>query len=241
MQSHEEDIDTEVLFNDRITVVAGLENPWSRRRKVHLSELADEPWVLPPADTPVGVLVAELFRARGLTFAPRGMARGSVHLVCSLVASGPFLGLMPDSSVALWLKSSAVQDFARKIVHPAFAGRDHDPQESNDQPGGATIHRSHPRTREAAGEAKAIKSCPDVARSGPPETSAIWRLSDEVTSTSERATTAIAADAPQVSASSASILSAMSIVLLRPISLKCRSRKRRVARWPSLRNVSKYS
>ena len=46
-QSHEEDIDTEVLFNDRITVVAGLENPWSRRRKVHLSELADEPWVLP--------------------------------------------------------------------------------------------------------------------------------------------------------------------------------------------------
>src|SRR5262252_2075001 len=34
VQSHEEDIDTEVLFNDRITVVAGLENPWSRRRKI---------------------------------------------------------------------------------------------------------------------------------------------------------------------------------------------------------------
>jgi DNA-binding transcriptional LysR family regulator len=96
-QSHEDDIDTEVLFNDRITVVAGLENPWSRRRKIHLSELADEPWALPPADTPVGVLVAELFGARGLKFAPRGMARGSVHLVCSLVASGAFLGLMPNS------------------------------------------------------------------------------------------------------------------------------------------------
>jgi DNA-binding transcriptional LysR family regulator len=25
------------------------------------------------------------------------MARGSVHLVCSLIASGPFLGLMPNS------------------------------------------------------------------------------------------------------------------------------------------------
>jgi DNA-binding transcriptional LysR family regulator len=53
-QSHEEDIDTEVLFNDRVVIVAGLENPWSRRRKVGLSELADEPWAMPPADTPVG-------------------------------------------------------------------------------------------------------------------------------------------------------------------------------------------
>jgi DNA-binding transcriptional LysR family regulator len=96
-QSHEEDIDTEVLFNDRVVIVAGLENPWSRRRKVGLSELADEPWAMPPADTPVGGVVAELFRARGLKFPPRGMARGSVHLACSLIASGPFLGFLAVS------------------------------------------------------------------------------------------------------------------------------------------------
>jgi DNA-binding transcriptional LysR family regulator len=97
VQSREEDIDTEVLFNDRTIVVSGLENPWSRRRKVDLSELADEPWIMPPADTPVAVLVAELFRARGLKFPLRGMARGSVHLVCALIASGPFLGIFPHS------------------------------------------------------------------------------------------------------------------------------------------------
>jgi DNA-binding transcriptional LysR family regulator len=96
-QSHEEDIDTEVLFNDRVVIVAGLENPWSRCRKVGLSELADEPWAMPPADTPVGGVVAELFRARGLKFPPRGMARGSVHLACSLIASGPFLGFLAVS------------------------------------------------------------------------------------------------------------------------------------------------
>jgi len=97
VQSHEEDIDTEVLFNDRITVVAGSKNPWSRRRKIDLSELADEPWIMPPADTPVGVLIADLFRARGLKFPPRGMARGSVHLAFALIASGPFLGIFPRS------------------------------------------------------------------------------------------------------------------------------------------------
>src|SRR5262249_46414127 len=38
-----------------------------------------------------------------------------------------------------------------------------------------------------------------------------------------------------------SSVSARSIVLRRPMSSKCASRKRRVARWPSLRSISKYS
>ena len=190
-QSHEEDIDTEVLFNDRITVVAGLENPWSRRRKVHLSELADEPWVLPPADTPVGVLVAELFRARGLKFPPRGMARGSVHLVCALVASGPFLGIFPNSLLRFGANLPPLKILPVELSMPPLPVGIMTLKKPDDQPGGAAIHRPRPRTREAAGEAKAIGSCPDVARSGPPETSAIWRLSDGVVQTSaiDRATT----------------------------------------------------
>jgi DNA-binding transcriptional LysR family regulator len=96
-QSDEEDIHTEILFHDRIVVVAGLQNRLSRRRKVELSELADEPWVLPPLDSPVGVHIANIFRATGLRFPPRGSARGSVHLLCALVASGPFLGILPNS------------------------------------------------------------------------------------------------------------------------------------------------
>ena len=95
--SEEADIHTEVLFHDHTVVVAGSQNRWSRRRKVELSELVDEPWVMPPADSPAGVLVADAFRARGLRFPPRGLARGSVHLLCALVASGPFLGIFPGS------------------------------------------------------------------------------------------------------------------------------------------------
>ena len=140
VQSHEEDIDTEVLFNDRITVVAGLKNPWSRRRKVHLSELADEPWIMPPADTPVGVLVAELFHARGLKFPPRGMARGSNSPGLRAHRERTFPRDFSPFSVALRLKSSTAQDFACGIAHAAVADRDHDPQETDDQPRGATIH-----------------------------------------------------------------------------------------------------
>ena len=39
-----EDIDQEVLFDDPLVVVAGMENPWARRRKIKLAELVNEPW-----------------------------------------------------------------------------------------------------------------------------------------------------------------------------------------------------
>ena len=50
----EEDIHVEILFHDRIMIVAGPKSKWARRRKIELSELADEPWVLPRHDSTVG-------------------------------------------------------------------------------------------------------------------------------------------------------------------------------------------
>ena len=99
--STEEDIDTEVLFHDRIVVVAGSQTRWARRRDIKLPELANEPWVLPPVDSPVGVLLADVFRASGAGFPPKGVARGSIHLLCALLASGPFLGIFPSSFLRL--------------------------------------------------------------------------------------------------------------------------------------------
>src|SRR5262249_59994766 len=47
--------------------------------------------------SPVGTLLADIFRERGIPFPPKGRARGSVHLICALIASGPFLGIFPGS------------------------------------------------------------------------------------------------------------------------------------------------
>jgi DNA-binding transcriptional LysR family regulator len=97
VQSDEDDIFTEILFHDRLVVVTGSQNRWSRRRQVKLSELADEHWVLPPPDSPVGILIADVFRSHGFRFPPKGVAMGSVHLIRALVASGPSLGIFPSS------------------------------------------------------------------------------------------------------------------------------------------------
>jgi DNA-binding transcriptional LysR family regulator len=91
----ESDIQTQILYQDRLFVVAGLHSRWKTRRKVDLAELANEPWGLPSSDTSAGLLVREAFRARGISL--RGAATGSPHLLLHLLAKGPFLVALPES------------------------------------------------------------------------------------------------------------------------------------------------
>src|SRR5262245_24305168 len=52
----------EHLFDDSVVVVAGSQSPWTRRRKIDLAELINEPWTLPPPDSDPGALTVEAFR-----------------------------------------------------------------------------------------------------------------------------------------------------------------------------------
>ncbi|SRR5216683_4151314 len=96
-QQIDEDVVAETLFHERTYVVAGLKNPWTRRRKINFAELAGEPWALPPHDTMVESIFSEAFRANGLKYPSRGVAFGAIHLHTALVANGPFLAMWPAS------------------------------------------------------------------------------------------------------------------------------------------------
>jgi DNA-binding transcriptional LysR family regulator len=96
-QSIETDIAPEILFHDRTFVVASPQSKWSRRRKIQLADLADETWALSPPDTLIGSVIAEAFRASGLDPQPESVATGSIHLQTALLASGPFLVVIPGS------------------------------------------------------------------------------------------------------------------------------------------------
>jgi DNA-binding transcriptional LysR family regulator len=46
-----DDLVVESLFDDDIVAVAATQNPWTRRRRIDLAELVNEPWTLPSHDT----------------------------------------------------------------------------------------------------------------------------------------------------------------------------------------------
>jgi DNA-binding transcriptional LysR family regulator len=79
----------ENLFSDPFVVAAGARNPWTRRRRIQLAELVNEPWVLLPFDTLIGALVAAGFRASGVE-PPR-----------ATVFTGRFLSALPSFSLHL--------------------------------------------------------------------------------------------------------------------------------------------
>src|SRR5690242_9844698 len=63
----DESMRADVLFEDPHVVVAAADSPWTRRRRLQLSELMDAPWILPRPDAPYGGVVTEAFRTGGLS------------------------------------------------------------------------------------------------------------------------------------------------------------------------------
>jgi DNA-binding transcriptional LysR family regulator len=93
----DEDVRAEILFDDQFVVMAGAESKWVRRRKLKLSDLIDEPWILPPPDGVPGVSIAQTFRATGLEPPGARMVSFSLPLHYHLLATGRFLTMLPLS------------------------------------------------------------------------------------------------------------------------------------------------
>ena len=87
-------MNAEVLFTDPHVVVAGIHNPWTRRRRLALGELMNEAWTLPRPDAPYGAVVFEAFRAAGLGV-PRTVVTSTLPLRSALLATGRFLSMVP--------------------------------------------------------------------------------------------------------------------------------------------------
>ncbi len=85
------DLNYELLFDETVVVVAGAHTKWTRRRKIDLAELIDEPWIAAGPDTWHRVAVEEVFRARGLNTPELRMTAPSITLRARLLAAGPYL------------------------------------------------------------------------------------------------------------------------------------------------------
>src|SRR5262249_29164347 len=111
----EDCMQAEVLFAEPQIVVAAKKNPWSRRRKVRLADVMNEPLGLPPPKLPLGAAFAESFRAAGLDLptatvvCPSGVAR------IALVAKGRFLTITGGSPLRFSGRETAIKALAIEL------------------------------------------------------------------------------------------------------------------------------
>lgn len=95
--ANDSELSYEPLLDDRMVVAAGAHSPWSRRRKLDLAELAGEQWALAAPECRTHSALVEAFNMRGLK-APRvALMSQSIPLRMSLLRSGRYLTVFPDS------------------------------------------------------------------------------------------------------------------------------------------------
>jgi DNA-binding transcriptional LysR family regulator len=90
-----DDLAATILFKSPLAVMAERHHPLLLRKKLNLADLMGEQWVLSPADSFLGRIVAELFHRRKLPLPPAVVTTISIHMRLNLLAGGRFLTVLP--------------------------------------------------------------------------------------------------------------------------------------------------
>jgi DNA-binding transcriptional LysR family regulator len=96
------DLNVEILYQEPSVIAASARHRLAGRRRLKLAALMDEHWVLPDAESYVGTLVEELFRAEGLGLPRKAVFGTSIQLNNTLLATGRYLAFYPGSLLRLY-------------------------------------------------------------------------------------------------------------------------------------------
>jgi DNA-binding transcriptional LysR family regulator len=117
-----EEVNAEVLFHDRYTLVVDENSKWARRRRVALADLVDEPWVMTPLDALGDAFLANAFAVRGLKPPSLVITTFSIHLRNNLVSGGNFITALPESVLRVCRKRYALKELPIDLsVRPPVA------------------------------------------------------------------------------------------------------------------------
>jgi len=89
----------EILFEDRVVVVTGKKNPLTRRHKITLANLVNEPWVV--FDSVLWKRLTDSFGESGLAPPHVSVVTHSINMHNELAASGRFLTPVPSFALKL--------------------------------------------------------------------------------------------------------------------------------------------
>ncbi len=80
-------------------IVAGAQSQWTRRRKIEMTDLIDEKWILYPAHQAVSLAIERAFHGLGLDPPRAKVLTLSVQLHHMLLMAGDYLSVLPLSIV----------------------------------------------------------------------------------------------------------------------------------------------
>ena len=111
----EDDVEAEILFEEPLVVVAGMANPWIRRRKIELAELVNEPWTWSAPGTMFDTLVIDAFRTTGLEPPRATVYAEAINVRIRLAATGLFLAVIPASMLKFHAQQASIKKLSVEL------------------------------------------------------------------------------------------------------------------------------
>jgi DNA-binding transcriptional LysR family regulator len=93
----EEGLVVENLFDDHVVIVVGKHHPLARPRRLRLTDLAQQRWILPPPTSEAGRLATEMFALSGMGLPHATVTTISIHVAVKLLASERLVAILPSS------------------------------------------------------------------------------------------------------------------------------------------------
>jgi LysR family transcriptional regulator of gallate degradation len=111
------DVQQEVLFEDRLAVVARADHPLAQRRRLQWRQLAQAQWVMPMPQTPAAVAFAQMLQSAGLPPPPDQLHVNSALMMLAFLAEGDRLALMSPRQVARELAQGQLVELPLPVRH----------------------------------------------------------------------------------------------------------------------------
>jgi DNA-binding transcriptional LysR family regulator len=110
-----DDVVVDPLCRDAFFVVAGAHTAWAKRRKIALTELMSEPWILFPEGSLSGAYIEAGFQAQGLPLPQHRLTSFSMQLRFHLLATGRFITVLHDSVLKFNAKRWSLKPLATSL------------------------------------------------------------------------------------------------------------------------------
>lgn len=110
-----DELQVETLFDDELLIVVGADSQWARRTRPSLADLANEGWILPPANTLTSEVIMKAFHEHNLG-APRvSLVTFSVSLRINLVSSGRYVTVLPKSIMSALVNRASLKPLSIRL------------------------------------------------------------------------------------------------------------------------------
>lgn len=108
----------EQILPGRNVIVCGITHPLAQRTTLKLSEIADFPWIAPPATSPLYQDLRTVLNSIGVTDFKVSFSGGSLASIVNILSQSDSLTVLPLSVVFMLRRQRAVSALSIRIGHP---------------------------------------------------------------------------------------------------------------------------